>query len=181
MAEQLGFVGIPSAPTTAASRYLSTDASLSPCGTYRWMLRRRWALAGPGVVWIMLNPSTADAREDDPTIRRCVGFSRALGAACMTVVNLFAFRATEPDELLDAADPVGEPHNDLTIQSLCAFETRIVCAWGRHKLAARRAAHVLEHVVRRPAFCLGRNADGSPKHPLYLPNGTTLEPYWSPP
>lgn len=80
------------------------DAKLSADGLYRYRLGRTWCPSERGVVWVMLNPSTADAHFDDPTIRRCVGFARSWGMGWITVVNLYAFRATYPQELERCAD-----------------------------------------------------------------------------
>src|SRR5687768_14824465 len=79
------------------------DARFSDCGTYRYNLTRLWDARLIRVCWVMLNPSTADQHEDDATIRRCIGFSRSWGAGALTVVNLFAFRATQPRDLWAAA------------------------------------------------------------------------------
>jgi hypothetical protein len=89
---------------------MTATAVLSDCGTYRYRLGRRWA-EGPVDVWIMLNPSTADATVDDRTIRRCMEFSRRWGAGALVVGNLFALRATDPAELVRHPDPIG-PDND---------------------------------------------------------------------
>src|SRR5438045_3510538 len=88
---------------------LRRAAAISACGRYRWWLRRSWHQGGNGRVlcFIMLNPSTADARTDDPTIRRCMGFARSWGFSTLDVRNLFAWRATEPTELLRTDDPIG--------------------------------------------------------------------------
>jgi hypothetical protein len=105
-------------------------ATLSDCGRYRYRLWRRWA-DGPTVLFVMLNPSTADADVDDPTIRRCIGFARSWGAGALEVVNLYAWRATQPAELKAAVGPVGEypwqPHvrhhinrNDVEIEEAAA-------------------------------------------------------------
>lgn len=90
------------------SAYIVTSASIS--GDYRYRLGRAWA-GGPTCTFIMLNPSTADADQDDPTIRRCVGFAKALGCGALEVVNLYAYRATNPRDLLRQDERVG-PEND---------------------------------------------------------------------
>ena len=136
---------------------------------YRYTLGRRWA-GGPTVTWVMLNPSTADAYEDDPTIRRCIGFSKAWAFGALEVVNLFAWRATDPRELLTAAEPVGES-NDAAIIRSATSASRVVCAWGQHKAIGQRAERVLE-LLRKwstaERVCLGRTAAGMPRHPLYV-------------
>ena len=146
------------------------SAVLSDCGAYRYRLGRDWG-DGPHDVWVMLNPSTADATADDPTIRRCVGFSRRWGAGGLTVVNLYALRATDPAELARHADPVG-PDNDEHVRDVVleAYRDggRIVCAWGAHPFAAPRALNVAEGLRGLDALCLGMTASGAPRHPLYV-------------
>ena len=106
--------------------------------TYRYALERRWDHMRPYLVMVMLNPSTADAVRDDPTIRRCVGFAKKARAGGLLVLNLFAYRATDPRELREAADPVG-PENDEIIKrhldGMSLYEgTKVVAAWGRWEI-----------------------------------------------
>lgn len=149
----------------------SRSAELSPCGQYRYLLTRR-LMEGQGVVvFVMLNPSTADGTVDDATIRRCIGFAGDWGYRELRVVNLFAWRATRPKDMLRAVDPVG-PDGDAWIQRTCQDADRVVCAWGAHNamLVRWRATavkkllqddgHVLHH--------LGLSAAGAPRHPLFL-------------
>ncbi len=156
----------------------TSTAETSPCGLYRYRLTRTWDAAAPAVVFVMLNPSTADASEDDPTIRRCLGFARRERAGGLVVANLFAFRATDPKALEDAADPIG-PDNARWI-STCVRETSgpVVAAWGasvprRHEDIVGRTVIPLLPVDR--LRCLGRTASGAPRHPLYLPASAALE------
>jgi len=155
-------------------------ARLSADGRYRYTLDRRWGPRPGAVVWIMLNPSTADAGGDDPTIRRCVGFTRGFGYDALRVVNLFALRTTDPGVLRGAVDPVG-PDNDrwLACVSRPAGRGPVVAAWGAHRLAAARAARLLGAGVlpRRGLTCLGQTAAGQPRHPLYLPAGRQPRPW----
>jgi len=148
-------------------------------GEYRYLLERTWDEDRPPVAFIMLNPSTADAHTDDPTIRRCVGFARRWGAGGIRVTNLFAYRATDPSVLKTAPDPAGEHCNDhIIIASSLAL--RVVVAWGRHGAYRQRGEEVLDLLSREAGydcFCLGVNADGSPKHPLYVPNDAPLQMY----
>jgi hypothetical protein len=154
------------------------SAIISPCGTYRYVLHRsipqpiRWVRR---VVFVMLNPSTADATVDDPTIRSCIRFAQRWGYTRLTVVNLFALRATDPAELARNSDPVG-PENDRHIdEQLCGeFTEAIVAAWGAHHFAADRAREVIARFG--PFQCLGVTKGGSPRHPLYLPAATELRP-----
>jgi hypothetical protein len=144
------------------------SARLSPCGLYRYELKRRWS-AGPTATWIMLNPSTADAEQDDPTIRRCIGFTKAWGLGGLTVVNLFALRSTDPKALTFARDPVG-PGNDEAIHDAAVGARVVVCAWGAHATAKDRAAQVLDllDATLHTPMCLDRTKDGQPRHPLYM-------------
>jgi hypothetical protein len=153
-------------------------AHFSPCRTWRYLLTRQVTpLDGKGTVaFIGLNPSTADETADDPTIRRCVGFARRWGFARLQMLNLFAFRSTDPAALLAAADPVG-PENDSTIIEVVRGSDFVVCAWGAFPNSGR-AADVLP-LIAAP-HCLGTTKDGSPRHPLYLRAGTEPRP-WSAP
>jgi hypothetical protein len=110
---------------------LEQNAVISACDRYRYVLRRQ---VGPGAriaTFIMLNPSTADATQDDPTIRRCIGFARQWGCGQLVVLNLFAFRATDPVDLKRAADPVG-PDNESWFRRILPSDGPVVCGWGVH-------------------------------------------------
>ncbi|WP_329406000.1 DUF1643 domain-containing protein [Nocardia vinacea] len=144
------------------------SAVLSPCGTYRYELTRRWSRQ-PVVGWVMLNPSTADADIDDPTVRRCIGFAKSWGFGGIVIRNLFALRATDPAELVRHPDPIG-PDND-THLSHCDHEDMTMLAWGAH--GGQRGREVLELLARqgiRP-YQLATTIDGQPRHPLYLSAG----------
>ena len=142
------------------------DAKISECGKYRYLLTRVWG-DGDSAVFLMLNPSTADATVDDPTIRRCIGFAKAWGYAGISVVNLFAWRATKPRELHKARDPVG-PENDDWIRKTCDGRL-VVCAWGAvADVHWRRVAHVVSMLPGANLRCLGTTRSGAPRHPLYV-------------
>lgn len=150
-------------------------ATLSPDGLYRYDLTRRWG-EGPAVLWIMLNPSIADASIDDPTINRCISFSRRAGAGGLVVVNLFAFRATDPAELLRAQDPVG-PDNWATVQRhLAGAPLLTVAAWGAHE-AAKRSGIRLKLLDVHDMMCLGRTQGGRPRHPGRIAAVTPFVPF----
>lgn len=159
-------------------------ALFSPCGRYRYRLWRD--LAGDDVppsrvvAFVLLNPSTATAERDDPTIRRCVAFARRRRAGRVVVVNLFAWRSTDPAALAAARDPVG-PDNDAAIVDAARGAALVVVGWGRHGALHRRAdavaALLADAGVR--ARCLAINADGSPGHPLYQRSTARLRP-WPP-
>ena len=150
--------------------YRTTNASFSGCGDYRYLLGRQWGGAHDGwVTFIMLNPSTADAREDDPTIRRCVGFGKTMGVGALAVVNLFAYRSTDPKALRSVIDPVG-PDNDDMIVSACKGARHVICAWGTNGTLHGRDREVVALLESRGVLpkALDVSKDGHPKHPLYL-------------
>jgi hypothetical protein len=133
-------------------------AVLSDCGEYRYELRRTWGADDePLVCWVMLNPSTADADQDDPTIRRCISFSNRWGFGRLVVVNLFARRATDPKELLHGGDPVGSA-NDASTLAAALEADRVIAAWGAHGSFLNRAARVTDLLCgpRPPATPLSR-------------------------
>ena len=153
------------------------DAIISPCGQYRYTLTRTIAQAGDrGCLFVMLNPSTADASLDDPTIRRCIGFATREGCARLTVVNLFAYRATDPRDLLDAyrggidiEGPENRRHLNEQIAAHGSGRGIIIAAWGAHPVAGR--APTIQRWLRDVgALCLGITAGGHPRHPLYVPS-----------
>jgi hypothetical protein len=124
----------------------------------------------------MLNPSTADAEHDDPTIRRCVSFANRLGHGSLRVINLFAWRATNPRELTEVQDPIG-PDNDVWIEKEAAAAGIIIAAWGANAVG-ERPAKVMELLRRHgPVYCLGMTTKKAPRHPLYLSSLATLMPY----
>lgn len=152
---------------------LQGSAVLSGCGIYRYELRRTITASDRVAAFIMLNPSTADAEQDDPTIRRCIGFARALGCGKLIVANLFAFRATKPGDMKRARDPVG-PINDQYIftsaRKAMMSGGPIICAWGAHGSFRDRDMAVLAMLHREgmDAMSLGETAANMPRHPLYL-------------
>lgn len=161
------------------------NAVFSPCGRYRYFLQRRWSETGGIAVWIMLNPSQADSSRDDPTVRRCMSFSRQWGYGAMIAVNLYALCATDPDDLSHEENAVGV-ENDAHLTMACREAGRdgggrgpVVAAWGRHPLARARAGEALR-LVGSGIHCLGTTADGSPRHPLYVPCAQPLVPYAQP-
>ena len=149
----------------------AAGAVFDPSKRYRYGLWRRWAECGPVVAFVMLNPSTADARCDDPTIRRCGGFARAWGFAAMAVVNLFGLRATDPVRLRRAHDPVGRD-NDRHILAAAARSDALVLAWGNGGGLGGRDRAVRALLTGHQSDCLGLTRAGQPRHPLYLPRAT---------
>jgi len=165
--------------------YTRCGAQLSPCGRYRWKLWRGWADAARAC-FVMLNPSTAGELADDPTIRKCVGFAKRWDLGGIVVVNLFAFRATDPRELVRARAAgidIHGPLNHVAIAEAARESERIVLDWGAglpRGYASRPHAviatinNAAPHV---PVTCLGRTRDGQPRHPLMLAYDTQLEPF----
>nr|WP_300338290.1 DUF1643 domain-containing protein [Actinomyces sp.] len=141
-------------------------AELSPDRRYRYRLTRSWG-DGPHVVFVMLNPSTADASEDDATIRRCMGYARDWGFCGIDVVNLYALRSKNPDDLWAASDPVG-PSNDYWLQMIIGQSPAVIAAWGAGA-RPERVAELRRMVPANKLFALGVTKDGAPRHPLYLP------------
>lgn len=141
-------------------------AVISRCGLYRYHLTRKWG-RGPYALLIMLNPSTADAMQDDPTIRRCISFAKREGCGALVVVNLFAFRSPSPADMKAADDPVG-PENDRYIRSAVAgAKGPIIAAWGAHG-SYRGRDKAVRALVDAPMVCLGLTKAGAPRHPLYV-------------
>lgn len=153
-------------------------ATFSPDRLYRYALTRRWA-DGPYTMFIMLNPSTADAFTDDPTIRRCTGFARTWGSAGLLVVNLFGLRATNPADLVGHPDPVGPDNDTVIADALSVPVDHVVAAWGDHRRLPERLPRIRELLA--PAglrlTCLGTTKSGQPRHPLYIPAVTALTTY----
>lgn len=149
-------------------------------GDYRYSLYRMWDFKKPKATWIMLNPSTADADKDDPTIKRCIWFSKKFGCGGMTVVNLFPFRATSPKALTSAHNPLGM-HNKNTINTYCHPGRLVICAWGNHGDYMNQAMWTIDdiqkaHGVDTKLWRLGPpTKSGQPRHPLYLSKDTELE------
>ena len=147
-------------------------AVISACGLYRYRLDREWATNGRRVLFVMLNPSTADAERDDNTLRRCKAFARSWDYSSLQVVNLYALRSTDPKVLRCHPDPVG-PENDLYIKFAATQAALIVCAWGNNA-EPQRAAQVLTMLRQYKLFCLGKTKTDQPLHPLRLSALTAL-------
>ncbi len=140
---------------------------------------RTWDETRPRLLWVLLNPSMADEQTDDPTLRRCIRFSREWQYGGLEVVNLFAFRTPHPHDLHRAADPVGSK-NDRYLAEVAARAAGIILAWGtkgiylqrNHKVLALRSLHTIQ-----PLCCLGTAHNGCTRHPLYSPRSTRPVPY----
>jgi hypothetical protein len=137
-------------------------AILSSDNIYRYELSRIWDDEKPKILFIMLNPSTADEFVEDPTIRRIVNYAKDWGYGGVYVGNLYAFRSTDPKGLNSAEDPVG-PENITHIQTLIGLVDKVVYAWGNE----RKEPEWLKKIVTNP-YCIDISKKGIPKHPLYL-------------
>lgn len=159
-----------------------SSAVLSDDRHYRYRLTRTWDTEKPRLAWVMLNPSTADETEDDPTIRRCIGYAKDWGYGSILVGNLFALRTPEPSELGNDPNPVGE-ENNRHLRLIANDAAKVMVAWGAsysdNGLGAVRRPFVtslLEEVVGT-VYCLGTTKDGHPVHPLYQPADAEPEPF----
>jgi hypothetical protein len=135
---------------------------------YRYVLCRRWASGQGLVMFVGLNPSTADETQDDPTLRRCMGYAQDWGYAGLLMTNLFAWRATRPADLLAAPAPIG-PRNNAWLRQAATQAHRVVAAWGAHGNHQGRAQQV--QALPPPLHALRITQGGQPGHPLYLPKG----------
>lgn len=147
----------------------TSGARFSPCGAYRYTLWRKWEPREKSLCFVMLNPSTADAEKNDPTVERCERRARQLGFGGLLVVNLFALRSTDPAALYTHVDPVG-PENDNIIRAAAQLGGQVVCGWGGHGRLRDRGTHVLAAIrsVGVTPYALEFNSDGTPRHPLYV-------------
>lgn len=153
----------------------------SPQRTRRYILTRIWDPTVAPLVFLMLNPSTANALTDDPTIRRLAGlngFARREKAGGVVVVNLFSLCSPHPKDLHTHPDPVG-PYGDAFIRRASTMGDRVVVAWGAFPVAVDRGRQVVSELRRRGVrlACLGTTSAGQPRHPLYLSSGQPLEPF----
>ena len=142
-------------------------AVFSECGKYRYRIFRTWDISKNGVLFILLNPSTADENKDDPTVRRCMGFAYKWGYGWLEIRNLFALRSTNPKMLYKSNDPIG-PDNSLFYDD-DQFD-KIVLAWGNHGKLKGRGDAVMKMMVDRgqPAYYFSLTKTYQPIHPLYV-------------
>ena len=145
--------------------YIS-GAEISQCGQYRYTLSRIWEKEKGIATFIGLNPSTADALKDDPTIRRCINYAESWGYGGLFMVNLFAFRATDPKVMKSSIDPVG-PDNDHSLQEVEKISNIMIAAWGVNGNYLNRDRQVKD-LISTDLYCLEKSKNGHPKHPLYL-------------
>ena len=154
--------------------FAQDGAEFSDCGRYRYKLWRKWDGARPAVMFIMLNPATADAARNDPTIRRCIGFARDWGYGGVRVGNLFAWRTPYPEVLRSVADPIGRDNDD-ALHEMADGAALVVAAWGVHGAWRGRADAVRQQFAHR-LHALGLTKSGEPAHPLRLRRDRTPFP-----
>lgn len=150
---------------------ISSEALYSPCDTYRYGLTRVWAADAPRLLYILLNPSTATEEQNDPTIARCEKRAQLLGYGSFRVVNLFAFRATDPADLKRAEIPLGPDNLEFLQQSALGWNPDLIlCGWGAHGTYLNQSSIVLQNLRAWsvPLWHLGLTKMGEPRHPLYL-------------
>lgn len=165
--------------TAVADLFLRKEASLSACGTYRYRLIRHWDSSKPPMTFVMLNPSTADADLDDPTIRRCVSFAMREGFGGIVVVNLYAFRATRPSDLPKDDARTGPENERYLYDAIIEANGRpIICAWGTKGDGSLFVDWAKGHGANLMALDITKN--GFPKHPLYIAGDAPLIPYPAP-
>ncbi len=152
-------------------------ACFSEDDKYRYKLSRLIDIGKGKIVWCMLNPSTANAFILDPTLRKCLEFSKRWGFRQMSIINLYALRATNPKELYKVKYPIGM-ENDNAISGECENADMIICGWGQEKIVkSYNFDKMKKYFKNKHVCCLGTNKDDSPKHPLYLPYTTHLRSF----
>jgi len=153
---------------------MENGAQFSCDRRYRYALWRTWEQGNGHVLFIGLNPSTADENKDDPTIRRCIGFAKDLGFGGINMLNLFAFRATNPKELMKANEPIGEKNN-YYLNMYCEQIGLNVACWGIWGAYMDRGQQVIDYLGIEVLSCFGITKNGQPKHPLYLKKNSNIE------
>ena len=153
---------------------VNKNATFSDCRKYRYALSRTWDGKKKTVLFIGLNPSTADEKIDDPTIRRCINYAQNWGYGSLLMVNLFAYRATIPTELKNVKNPIGND-NDLHITELLKKADLAVAAWGNEGSLLNRDKDVKKIIPK--LMCLKINKSGQPAHPLYQKKDLKLIKY----
>ena len=152
---------------------MKNTASFSRCRQYRYALWRTWDNTKPHVLFVGLNPSTADEKKNDPTITRCIDFAKRWGYGGVCVANLFAYRSTKPSGLKSAAQPVGK-QNNRWLKKLAKEAGLVVAAWGNDGSFMNRSKEVINILPR--LNCLNINRSGEPAHPLYQKASTLPKP-----
>ena len=153
---------------------MKKDAVLSENRKYRYLLSRTWDDTKPTVLFIGLNPSTADEKENDPTISKCVNYAKSWGYGQVLMENLFSVRSTDPSRLKYENDPIGS-ENDWYLQKSASAADLIIACWGNLGKLLNRDKEIISLIPN--LYCLKQNKNGSPHHPLYLSKETKPLPY----
>ncbi len=161
---------------------MEKHAIFSPCRSYRYRLWRVWDKNIVPCAFIGLNPSTADENLDDPTIRRCIGFAKSWGFGGICMLNIFAFRATDPKVMKAQSDPVGPENKSNLIEAarvISMNEGQVIAAWGTHGRHNSQGSKVRMWLKEAgvPLHYLKLTSDGSPNHPLYLKSDLKPQPW----
>lgn len=144
---------------------INSGAVFSEDRKHRYVLIREWDLNKPSLMVVSLNPSTADEKKNDPTVRRCIGFAKKWGFGKLIMTNIFAFRATLPEDLFNSKNPIGNK-NDYWLKKLSKKADKIVLAYGNHGKFKNRHNEILK-IIDGP-YCIKKSKTGMPMHPLYL-------------
>lgn len=163
---------------TATVNETQSTAVYSDCERYRYALTRSWDETGRKLVFIMLNPSTADETRNDPTLERCERRARAMGYGAFRVVNLFAWRATDPKDLKASDAPEG-PDNMSVLQDACDWADSVIAGWGVHGAHLGQGPRIAG-LLNTPLTHLGLTKDGHPRHPLYVSYAVLPSPWAQP-
>lgn len=155
--------------------YLSRGAEFSADKKHRTFLWRRWDEKKPAILFIGLNPSTADDVDDDPTIGRCIHFAYTWGYGALHMMNLFTLVTSEPEDLLTTTTPNCVAGYDAHLWNVGRFSARIIFCWGAFKEARERSKQVIKMFPK--AHCLRLTKHGHPWHPLYMPEEATPIPF----
>jgi hypothetical protein len=155
---------------------MKLEAYISIDEKYRYILSRTWDDSLPFVTFICLNPSTADAKQDDPTSLKCIKYAKRWGMGGMFIVNLFAFRDTHQRQLWEVENPVGEENNDFLKKSV-GKSSLVVAAWGNCRTSQSRQRAIDVCKMFPNLHCLRVNITGDPHHPLYLSDHIQPQPY----
>lgn len=149
-------------------------ARFSDCEKYRYTLTRTWDHSKGKVVFIGLNPSTADEMKNDPTVTRMINFAKSWGFGTITVCNLFAYRATFPEDLKKAKDPIGQ-ETDFWLNEEIETSDRIIAAWGNHGTFNNRSKEIIKILPKDKTYLFELTKASEPKHVLYLSSKATLK------
>jgi hypothetical protein len=144
---------------------MKKGANISIDKKYRYSLYRIWNDELPIVAFICLNPSIADDKIDDPTINRCIEFAKSWGYGGFYMLNLFAFRATNPSELTKVNDPIGMDNQNVILETITKVD-KVICAWGNEGILLNQNKKILS-IIENP-YCIKINSSGEPSHPLFL-------------